>query len=221
MSQTHTNKNMFSIKHIVIALIVLLVAFFAWWSYMENAKKSGPVQISISESDHSIGNKDSKVHIIEYADFQCPYCASYDPVVSQFLAKNNDKVYYTFKHFPLISIHQNTMTAAIGSEAAARQGKFWEYKKVVFENQKDWESSLEAEDKIASYLPAIGIDVNKWKEDMKDPKLQDIVMNSYKEAMSIGISGTPSIIINGERVDLNQVSTLEDLQKYVDNELAK
>lgn len=217
----HKKESNFSIKNIIIAIIIALVAFFAWWTYKENKKQSGPVQVTISSTDHSVGNPNSKVQIVEYADFQCPYCAAYDKVMDQFIAEYKEKINYTFKHFPLVSIHQNTLTAAVGSEAAARQGKFWEYKKVVFENQKDWEGSLDAEGKIASYLPAIGIDVEKWKTDLKDSTLIDVVMNSYKEAANLGLTGTPTIIINGQRVDLNKIATLEDLKKYVDAELAK
>lgn len=219
MSNNH--KKDLPIKYIVMVLATIAIAIFAWSFIKTQRAKNKPVDIVIQNTDHAIGNANSKVKIVEYADFQCPYCAAYDKVLAEFLPQYQDKVFYVFRHFPLLNMHQNTLVAAIGAEAAAKQGKFWEYKKVVFENQKDWEGSLDAEGKIKSYLPAIGVDTAKWETDMKDESLRKIVMDSYQEAMSMGLSGTPTIIINGVKVDLQKVASLEDLKKYVDAELAK
>ena len=113
------------------------------------------------------------------------------------------------------------MIAAIGSEAAAKQGKFWEYKKIVFENQDKWGNALDAKDKIKSYLAAIGIDTVKWEQDLNDATLEDHVMSDLKEAVAINLTGTPSFVINGIKVDVSQLSTLEKFKTYIDAELAK
>lgn len=221
MSQTHKKKEIFSIRNTIIIIITLLAVFFAWNSYNSIQKSKAPVSVTISDGDHVIGNKNAKVQVIEYADFQCPYCASYDKVMTQLISNYQDKIFYVYKNFPLLTIHDNALLSAVGSEAAAKQGKFWEYKKVVFENQKDWESSLDAQNKIKSYLPSIGIDADKWESDLQDKTLQDKVMTSYQEAMDLGLNGTPSVIINGQRVDLEKIGSYEDLAKYIDVELAK
>ena len=226
MSQNKNIKNeALSFKNSLIAVVLLLIAFFSYSKYAQIQKDNQPVAITVSAADHTIGKADAKVSIIEFADMQCPACRAFEPIVSQviaeYAAKPNSQVKFTYKHFPLIAIHQNTMIAAIGSEAAAKQGKFWEYKKVVFENQDKWGNALDAKDKIKSYLAAIGIDTVKWEQDLNDATLEDHVMSDLKEAVAINLTGTPSFVINGIKVDVSQLSTLEKFKTYIDAELAK
>ncbi len=217
-------ENIFSFKNIVIGLVLILIAFFAFSKYSQIQKDSQPVAIKVTNTDHTIGRADAKVSVIEFADLQCPACKAFDPIVTQVIADyiaKNASVKFTFKHFPLTAIHQNTLLAAVGSEAAAKQGKFWEYKKVVYEKQEDWASSLDAKDKIKSYLSAVGIDTTKWEKDLSDASLEDKVLSDLKEATSISLSGTPSFIINGVKVDASKLSSPEKMKAYIDAELAK
>ena len=217
-------ENIFSFKNIVIGLVLILIAFFAFSKYSQIQKDSQPVSIKVTNTDHTIGRVDAKVSIIEFADLQCPACKAFDPIVTQVIADyiaKNASVKFTFKHFPLTAIHQNTLLAAVGSEAAAKQGKFWEYKKVVYEKQEDWASSLDAKDKIKSYLAAVGIDTAKWEKDLSDASLEEKVLSDLKEATSISLSGTPSFIINGVKVDASKLSSPEKMKAYIDAELVK
>ena len=220
----NTIEKIFSFKNTLIAVVLMLIAFFAYSNYAQMKKDQKPVEITLDSSDHTIGKADAKVSVIEFADMQCPACKAFDPIVSGVMAEYIAKgasVKFTFKHFPLIQIHQNTMLAAIGSEAAARQGKFWEYKKVIYEKQAEWEGALDAKDKIKSYLPALGINSAQWEKDLSDPALETVVMNSLKEATSINLGGTPSFVINGVKVDAGKISTPEKMKAYIDAELAK
>ena len=224
IKQHNVRSEVLSFRNIIIAIVLILIAFFTFSKYSQIKKDAEPVVVNINSEDHTIGRPDAKVSIIEFADMQCPACKAFDPIVSQVIAdyvSKNSSVKFTFKHFPLVAIHQNTMLAAIGGEAAAKQSKFWEYKKVVYEKQEEWASSLNAKDKIRSYLASVGIDAVKWDQDLSDKSLENKVLSDLKEAMSLNLGGTPSFIINGVKVDASYISTVEKLKAYIDAELAK
>lgn len=93
---------------------------------------------TITADDWVKGKKDSKVVLVEYSDFQCPACAAYFPMVEQVMDEYKDKVAFVYRHFPLISIHPYAEPMARASEAAGKQGKFWEMYQLIFKNQTAW-----------------------------------------------------------------------------------
>lgn len=97
-----------------------------------------PKVLAVSDTDSSKGPKDAKVMIVEYSDFQCPYCGRAFPTVNQVLKEYNGKVRLVYKHFPLVSIHPHAEKAAEAAECAKAQGKFWEFHDKLFPTQADW-----------------------------------------------------------------------------------
>ena len=113
---------------------------------LQDAGKQGafdpkPRVVTFAETDSSRGPKDAKVTIVEYSDFQCPYCSRAFPTVEQVMKDYNGKVRLVYKHFPLISIHPHAQKAAEAAECAKAQGKFWEFHDKLFTTQTDWSSS--------------------------------------------------------------------------------
>jgi len=98
-----------------------------------------PKNITVGKA-HTLGKGGSPIVIVEYSDFQCPYCEAVYPTVKQVLQEYGDKVMFTYKHLPLISIHPHAQKTAEAAECAADQGKFWEFHDALFESQKDWTS---------------------------------------------------------------------------------
>lgn len=96
--------------------------------------------VSVSDTDSSKGPKDAKVTIVEYSDFQCPYCSRALPTINQVMKEYNGKVRLVFKHFPLVSIHPRAQKTAEAAECAKAQGKFWEFHDQLFPSQTDWSS---------------------------------------------------------------------------------
>lgn len=94
--------------------------------------------LKILSSDYILGNKNAKISIFEFSDFQCPYCGVFHPNINQALAEYQDKIRVVFRHFPLTSIHPKAQKAAEATECAGIQGKFWEYADELFENQGKW-----------------------------------------------------------------------------------
>jgi protein-disulfide isomerase len=214
--------NLFSTRNIIIAIVLALIAFFAYNKYSQVKKLEAPVNVVTQADDHYVGPANAKVTVVEYADFQCPSCKAFEPIVTSVEAKYADRVKFVYRYFPLTQIHQNAMLSAIAAEAAGKQNKFWELKKVMFEKQEEWANSLDAEAKILGYAATLGIDVNKMKTDMATAEIKTRVERDMKEAVSIGLQGTPSFIINGQRItDLSKIASVEAFSAYLDAELAK
>ncbi len=162
-----------------------------------------PVPLA-SEDDWVIGDLDAEIQIINYSDFQCPYCAIAAPELERFQADYADRVNLVFRHFPLISIHPKAMPAARAAEAAGAQGKFFEMHDLLFEKQAEWSAQtmiLEQFDTwVRDQADALGLDLKKFDEVYTSPETQADLDAQYKNVTeNIQLTGTPSvmIVING------------------------
>ncbi len=161
------------------------------------AKPSGPdpnkkYDIKIGNS-FTKGPKDAAVTIVEWSDFQCPFCAQAKDLVHQILDAYPKDVQVVFKNYPL-PFHQNAMPAAKAAIAAGKQGKFWEMHDKLFENFKTL-----SQEKYEEWAKELGLDVAKFKTDMESPETAAQVTAEMKEAGEVGVRGTPSFFINGKQ----------------------
>lgn len=147
-------------------------------------------QTVIGESP-TTGATDTKVVLVEFSDFQCPYCGQAHDTVKQFMDKHQDEVMLVYKHFPLASIHPESVAAAQAAWAADRQGKFWEYHDALFTNQDKL-----GEDFYLEIAENLNLDLEQFERDRQfaDPAIQ----NDMQLATQIGISGTPFFVMNGQ-----------------------
>ena len=143
---------------------------------------------------HPKGPKTAKVTIVEFSDFQCPFCKQATPMIDEVLKANKD-VNLVFKQFPLTSIHPNAMPAAKSAVAAGKQGKFWEMHDIMFENNREL-----TPDKLKEYAGKIGLDVAKWEKDFASPEVQAQVDREMQEARAADVTGTPTIFVGGKRL---------------------
>lgn len=134
-----------------------------------------------------------KVVLVEFSDFQCPYCQAAAATVKQFVEKHKDRVTLVYKHLPLTSIHDQALPAAKASWAAQQQGKFWQYHDALFEQQKQLGEPLYPE--IAKRL---GLDVAKFNRDRNSQAAQAAIKKDLQLADQLGISGTPFFAMNGQ-----------------------
>ena len=151
------------------------------------------------------GPEKAAVTIVEFSDYQCPYCAKSEPLVASFLEAYPNDTRVVFKHFPLTSIHQQAMPAALAAAAAQKQGKFWEMHQLLFANQR----SLGAAE-FTENARKIGLDVAKFEADMKSPEVAAAVQEDMKLAQTVGVRGTPTIFVNGK---LLQTRTLDGFKE--------
>ncbi len=136
------------------------------------------------------GTKNPELTVIEFADFECPQCKNTSKEVSKFLRKYQNKIKVIFRHYPL-DAHKMAMSAAIATEAAANQNKFWEMHDALFDTQ-----SLLNDNLLLDLARAIGLNEAQYKKDIKDPKIAARVLTSKKEAEALKLDGTPYFYFN-------------------------
>ena len=145
------------------------------------------------ERDHVRGPEDAPVTLLEYGDFECPYCGQAEPVVRELLSDFGD-VRYVWRHLPLNDVHRNAQSAAEAAEAAAEQGAFWEMYELLLANQ----DHLSPADLIG-YAGQIGLDVERFSDDLEDHVGAARIAEDVDGADLSGVSGTPTFFVNGRR----------------------
>lgn len=163
---------------------------------------SGSPTVEVSEDDDPVkGSEDAPVVIIEFSDFQCPFCKRfYSQTLSQIEEEyvQTGKARLVYRDFPLSQIHPNAQKAAEAAECADDQGKFWEYHDTLFEDQNGWSSV--GESKFKEYASDLGLDTQKFNSCLDSGKYRDEVQNDLRDGQNNGVSGTPSFFINGKKV---------------------
>ncbi len=195
------------------------------WLALDGAKAGIPagkyVELpKISDEDIVFGKKDAPITLIEFSDFQCPYCKVLQPVVDKIIKddKYKDKVKLAFKYLPLESIHPSSMSAALAAACAQEQGKFIDYAEKLFDNQKEW-SQKGGEYKFKVYARQLGLDVNKFNQCYQSKKYEKKIKDDIQEAQKFGISGTPALFIGDEFK--GGAADEESIRKILDEKLAK
>jgi Na+/H+ antiporter NhaA len=145
------------------------------------------------EHDHVRGPRDAPVTLVEYGDFECPYCGHAEPVIRELLADFGD-LRYVWRHLPLNDIHPQAQLAAEAAEAAAAQGKFWEMYDLLFAQQ----SELLMRD-LVGYARDLALDIERFREDLRKRAFTSRVAEDVESADLSGVSGTPIFFINGRR----------------------
>lgn len=159
------------------------------------------------------GPADATVTIVEFADFECPYCKLAAGILDDVLERFPGKVRVAYKFFPLAS-HPHGEAAARAAVAAMNQGKFWEMHKLLFENQSSLDPSS-----FEKFAKEIGLDMAKFKADFESKETADRVARDRKEGDTLQIQGTPAIYVNGRHFDLRKFDLREDLSEWIDLEL--
>jgi len=137
------------------------------------------------------GPQDAKVTIVEFSDFQCPYCGRVSPTLERLLKEYPEDVRLVYKHLPL-SFHKGALPAAKAAVAAGRQGKFWQMHDELFQNQGDL-----SEAKFVELAGGLGLDVERFREDYRSAAVATEVAQDMNEARRLGVTGTPGFFVNG------------------------
>lgn len=167
--------------------------------------------------DHTFGSDAKKVVLIEYGDFQCPGCGSLFPTIKPLKEHYKDQLTFVFRNFPLTAIHPNALAAATAAEAAGLQGKWWEYHDLLYENQSEW-SQLDGSkrgDIFESYAKRLGLNIDKFKKDLKDDKIAQKIKRDQSLGKKIKATSTPTLVLNGKTLKQDQWSTAEKLEDTI------
>ena len=161
------------------------------------------------EDSPVFGNtKDPKLTIVEFTEFQCPYCSRIAPTMKELNNKYPDKIKFVYKHFPL-SFHANAQAAAAASIAAHKQGKFWEFRYALAPHSRELSDSM-----YIAVAKEIGLDIEKFKKDMVlDSAMMARIDKDFQLGVKVGVQGTPNFYINGKRQDRFSPDLVEKLLK--------
>ena len=150
----------------------------------------------VSERDHVAGPDDASVTLVEYGDYECPYCGLAHPIVQKLQNALGKQLRFVFRNFPLNEAHPHARLAAQAAEAAGTQGKFWEMHDMLFTHQ----DALDRDD-ILGYAKSIGVDAARLAHELDTGIYEKHVREDFRGGVKSGVNGTPSFFINGERYD--------------------
>ncbi len=152
--------------------------------------------ISVNIKDHTQGKNDAPVTLVEYGDYECPYCGQAYPIIKDLQKKVGIKLKLVFRNFPLSEVHPHALHAACSAEAAAQQGKFWQMHDLLFENQ----NALEDQD-LQVYARELNLDIKQFIKDMRSQQVISKIKNDFMSGVKSGVNGTPTFFINEHRHD--------------------
>jgi protein-disulfide isomerase len=150
----------------------------------------------VTERDHIAGPGDAPVTLVEYGDYECPYCGMAYPIVKAAQRQLANDLRFVFRNFPLREIHPHAQHAAEAAESAGAQGKYWEMHDTIFEHQH----ALEDAD-LVRYAETIGVPAGRVADDLANGTHEKRVREDFRSGVRSGVNGTPTFFINGERYD--------------------
>jgi protein-disulfide isomerase len=200
-------------------ILVGIVIVFGVIFKLQN-KNNTPSSTTGSPTNHVEGNGTAKVTLVEYGDYECPFCEQFYPVVKDIAAQYNDKIYFQFRNLPLTQIHQNAFAGARAAEAASLQGKFWQMHDILYDEQSTWSPSNNPQTYFNTYAKNLGLNVAKFQQDY----LSDQVNNSINADISAfnqtgNDQATPTFFLDGTKI--NPTATIDSFTKLINTEIAK
>lgn len=196
------------------AVIAAIVIIFGGILLFKNNDATAPSAARTKPTNHITGKGSTGVVLVEYGDYQCPFCGQYHPLVKQVQEKYNDQITFQFRNLPLIQIHQNAFAAARAAEAADLQGKFWEMHDMLYENQQSWSSSPKALSVFEGYAKKLGMNVDQFKKDFSSSAVNErinadvVEFDKTKQEKS-----TPTFFLNGKKI---APKSLDEFSKAID-----
>jgi protein-disulfide isomerase len=158
--------------------------------------KSPTLTQPVSANDHVEGSADAPLTLVEYGDYQCPYCGAAYPVVKRLQKTLGEKLRFVFRNLPLTQAHPYALIAAEAAEAAALQGKFWQMHDLLFEQQ-----ALLKPEIISLWAQEIRLDLEKFGNDINREDVENRIKEDRQSGIRSGVNGTPTFFINGTRYD--------------------
>jgi len=161
---------------------------------------TGTLTPPVSDRDHAQGPSNAKVTLVEYGDYECPYCGSADPIVKKLQHQLGPQMRFVFRNFPLREAHPHALHAAIAAEAVGVHGEdqFWQMHDLLYRNH----DALEDED-LVGYAESIGVPGAEVVDAFAGGKLAERVRADFRSGIRSGVNGTPTFFVNGERYDGN------------------
>ncbi len=193
---------------IIIATIVIIGGAMMFFSKQSEQQTKGYTKDELTVAgDYSYGNASGSAYLVEFSDFQCPACGAFEPTVKQLREQYKDKLQVFYRHFPLPQ-HEHAEAAALASEAAGKQGKFWEMHDKLFEKQDNL-----TDDTINGIVKDLGLNQEEYTKSLSDQSLKDHILKDKADGNALGVNATPTFFLNGKQLHLlspqNLISEVE------------
>jgi|GEM_PF-132285 len=201
------------------AIIAVIIVIFGGILLFNNHKANAPSSSSSMATNHVEGEGNTGITLVEYGDYQCPYCGQFYPIVKAVQEKYNTQIHFQFRNLPLLQVHQNAFAAARAAEAADMQGKFWQMHDMLYENQNSWAQSSTPENAFAQYAGQLGLDVNKFKQDAASSKVNDVINADIAAFLKTGNDeSTPTFFLDGKKIQPGY--SVQEFSKIIDAQIA-
>jgi protein-disulfide isomerase len=198
---------------VIVVIILIFVGIFAL-SGNKSGKNSSNSGSTGTLTQHIEGQGKAGVTLTEYGDYECPFCGEYFPTVKQVESDFNTQIFFQFRNFPLVSIHQNAFAGARAAEAAGLQNKFWEMHDALYEAQTQWSGASDPTPYFNQYAQQLGLNVTQFKTDYASSKVNDLINADMAEGTKLNIQGTPTFYLDGKEIQVgNNVAAFETLIK--------
>ena len=164
---------------------------------MSTTEWEAELTVPVSEDrDHIQGTADAPVTLVEYGDYECPYCGAAYPIIKEVQARMGERLRFVFRNFPITTSHAHAEQAAEAAEAADAQGRFWQMHDLLFENQR----RLRDQD-LRAYAERLGLAVEQFDQELAEHVHAERVREDFMSGVRSGVNGTPTFYINGVRHD--------------------
>jgi len=198
--------------------VIAFVGFLIWQNPQTNSSAGVDQSLLLTNAKHLTGQKNAKVVLVEFGDYQCPACGLVHPILKEVTDMYKDKDFtFVFRNFPLPQ-HQNAIIAAEAAEAAGAQGKYWEMHDKLFEKQNEWSESADPLTIFLGYARELNLDVNQFQKDVLGNAYTSIIQTDQQDGNKLFLNHTPTVYLNGEEIE--DVS-LQNLKSRIDAVLAK
>src|SRR5262245_21642691 len=212
------------VKPVIVIILAVAVAagaavFLSRQPEATPETNAAPLTVDIKGAGHFRGPEDAELTLVEFGDYQCPYCANFHPFVKEIMNRYPKQVRLEFRHFPLISIHPNSLAASKAAEAAGEQGHYWEMHDALFEYQTDWATKPDPKPVFAAIANRIGINGTILVQTMESPRIQERILKDVEQGDKGGVQAVPTFFIKGQQVPIKL--SMEDFVQVIESHLKK
>lgn len=202
-----------------LAILAAIILVFAGIVIFSGNKSNSSGKAGVTPTQHIEGQGKAGVTLVEYGDYECPFCGQYYPIVKQVQAEYNQQLFFQFRNFPLTSLHPNAFAGARAAEAAGLQNKFWEMHDLLYENQTQWSGASDPTPFFNQYAQQLGLNVTQFKTDYASGKVNDLINADMAAGNKLGISGTPTFFLDGKQISVGESAAA--FEKLINAEIAK
>lgn len=210
-------------KRFLITLVVVILAIGGIFIFTNHKSSTQTTTASSSAtvSNHVEGDLKSPVKLVVYGDFQCPACGAFYPIESQVLQKYLSQISFTFREFPLTSLHPNAWSAARAAEAAGLQGQFFPMYNLLYQYQNSWSNLGNPQPFFDQLASGLKLNINKFNSDYASSAVNNTINADYQSGLKLGVQGTPTFYLNGKQLDNTKIDTVTSfeaaIQKAIDS----